>query len=151
MLWELRHIKTLFIKISFYSRTKWFLMWELGQEFCPYFVPELGQNMFMQYVFQFFIFYFKRKISIFKYMLRLFLLYRVIWSHRLNIVSCCCHLHSKFPLFLLDLKLAGLMPVTLLIPIIIILFYRSILQYSTDLSWQDSPQIDFFLYVLLFW
>jgi hypothetical protein len=96
------------------------------------------------------IFFFKY-ISIFKYILRLFLLYHVNWSHRLNIVSCRCHLQSKFPLFLLGLKLAGLMPVTLLIPMIIILFYRSILQYSTDISWQVSPQIDFFLYVLLFW
>jgi hypothetical protein len=91
MLWELRHIKTLFLKISFYSRTKWFLMWELGHEFCPYFVPELGQNMFMRYVFHFSFL----NISIFKYMLHLFLFYHVICSHSLNIVSCRCHLHSK--------------------------------------------------------
>lgn len=41
----------LFIKISFYSRTKLFLMWELGLEFCPYFVQKLAPSMFMQYVF----------------------------------------------------------------------------------------------------
>jgi hypothetical protein len=57
----------------------------------------------------------------------------VLYARDKWLVSCCCHLHSKFPLFLLDLKLAGLMPVTLLIPIIIIfilqinitVFYRS--------------------------
>lgn len=48
----------------------------------------------------------------------------VLYARDKWLVSCRCHLHSKFPLFLGDLKLANLMPVALLIPIIIILYCR---------------------------